>query len=149
MKSQHVHFKQFTFMTCEYFLFFCVSCTSWVYFLVMNRKKCNILILPYVTNHPFHFCPHFLRWISAWCKMSRATVALLKLNRFLLGSFESSHEKRKLSRERHFAPVNSISIFGMLTPRHLHGQKVKPRWRPMERILDVSFCLPRGLVRQF
>ena len=28
--------------------------------------------------------------------------------------------------------VNSISISGMLTPSHLLGQKVKPRWPPME-----------------
>ena len=45
--------------------------------------------------------------------------------------------------------VNSISISGMLTPNHLRGQKVKPRWPPMERILDVSFSPLRGLVRQF
>ena len=35
--------------------------------------------------------------------------------------------------------VNSISIFGILTPNHLSGRKVKPRWSPME----VNF------VRQF
>ena len=29
-------------------------------------------------------------------------------------------------------PVNSVSISGMLTPSHLLGQKVKPRWPPME-----------------
>ena len=29
-------------------------------------------------------------------------------------------------------PVNSIYISGMLTPRRLHGQKLKPRWPPME-----------------
>ena len=29
-------------------------------------------------------------------------------------------------------PVNSISLSGMLTPSHLLGQKVKPRWSPMD-----------------
>ena len=28
--------------------------------------------------------------------------------------------------------MNSISISGMLIPSHLRGQKVKPRWPPME-----------------
>ena len=29
-------------------------------------------------------------------------------------------------------PVNSISIYGMLTPSHLAGQNVKPKWPSME-----------------
>ena len=31
-----------------------------------------------------------------------------------------------------YKTVNSISISGMLTPSHLLGQKVRPRWPPME-----------------
>ena len=36
-------------------------------------------------------------------------------------------------------PVNSISIFGMLTPSHLLGQKVKPRRPPMEENFERQF----------
>ena len=36
-------------------------------------------------------------------------------------------------------PVNSISISRMLTPSHLHGQKVKPRWPPKERNFLCQF----------
>ena len=46
-------------------------------------------------------------------------------------------------------PVNSIAISGMLTPSHLHGRKWSQDGRPWKPILDVSFSLLRGLVRQF
>ena len=36
-------------------------------------------------------------------------------------------------------PVNSISISGMLTPSHLLGQKVKPRWPPTEGNFERQF----------
>ena len=36
-------------------------------------------------------------------------------------------------------PVNSISISGMLTSSHLSGQKVKPRWLPMEGNFVLKF----------
>ena len=35
--------------------------------------------------------------------------------------------------------MNSISVSGMLTPSHLLGQKVKPRWPPMDENFGRQF----------
>ena len=40
----------------------------------------------------------------------------------------------------HFEAVNSISMSGMLTSSHLLGQKVKPRWPPMEGNFVCQFA---------
>ena len=43
-------------------------------------------------------------------------------------------------RQHHLSQaVNSISISGMLTPSHLLGQKVKPKWPPMEENFGRQF----------
>ena len=45
--------------------------------------------------------------------------------------------------------VNSISISGILTPSHLLGQKVKPRWLPMEGRFVRQFLSSTQAVQQF
>ena len=67
--------------------------------------------------------PLELTIVSVWSKTFKTLVmSALEKQNYALHSFVVS---RSWS-------VNSISISGMLTPSHLAGQKVKPRWPSMK-----------------
>ena len=108
--------------------------------------------------------------LGSWTLLRKLTKWLP--NKFFGGQLRKKHHQTLKMRENHryekwpsvCKPVSSISISGMLTSSHLLGQKVKPRWPPMEgnfgrqfqsslrscmsvlvlyTILIFSFCLVR------